>query len=95
VPRKADDVRRTAGEPIRLDGRAVIWRAHEAALRPSISDPAFAETDGLTRLVTEMRLLAALPDKRPRAACAPLAELEALLDTIAGTLDGGGRPAGS
>ncbi|ADP81555.1 deaminase [Pseudofrankia inefficax] len=88
VPRKADDVRRTAGEPIRLDGRAVIWRAHEAALRPSISDPAFAETDGLTRLVTEMRVLAALPDGRPRADCAPLADLEALLDRIAGTLDG-------
>jgi len=88
VPRKADDVRRSAGEPIRLDGRAVIWRAHEAALRPSISDPAFAETDGLTRLVTEMRVLSALPDPRPRAACAPLADLESLLDTIAGTLDG-------
>ncbi|MBL7498499.1 CMP deaminase [Frankia sp. CNm7] len=89
VPRKADDVRRANGEPIRLDGRAVIWRAHEAALRPSISDPAFAETDGLTRLVTEMRVLAALPDPRPRAACAPLADLETLLDRIEATLDGG------
>jgi cytidine deaminase len=89
VPRKADDVRRAAGERIRLDGRAVIWRAHEAALRPSISDPAFAETDGLTRLVTEMRVLAALPGPRPRAACAPLKDLETLLDTIASTLDNG------
>ncbi|WP_083419695.1 deaminase [Pseudofrankia sp. BMG5.36] len=89
VPRKADDVRRASGERIRLDGRAVIWRAHEAALRPSISDPAFAETDGLTRLVTEMRVLAALPGPRPRSACTPLKDLEALLDTIATTLDNG------
>ncbi|MBX6388754.1 MAG: CMP deaminase [Frankia sp.] len=89
VPRKADDVRRDRGEPIRLDGRAVIWRAHEAALRPSISDQRFAETDQLTCMITELRVLAALQEPRPRAACPALAELDTLLDTIAATLDGG------
>lgn len=95
VPRKADDVRRRRGEPIRLDGRAVVWRAHEARLRPSIQDPEFAETDSLMRMVTETRMLDHLPEPRPRASCDSLAELDTLLDIIDRTLAPAPAPAGA
>jgi cytidine deaminase len=86
VPRKADDVRRRSGQPIRLDGRAVIWRAHEASVRPSIFNPDFGETENLMRLLTEMRILTALPAERPRATCASLAEVDNLLSVLGAAL---------
>ncbi|MFD9472369.1 deaminase [Streptomyces goshikiensis] len=62
IHRKEDDIRREQGNRLTFTGEAVVWKAREANIRPSIFNPVFGQAELLTQRFREYSLVSNLPN---------------------------------